>query len=170
MRSRQLAFNIKVSVPSVFSLNTQGHNEHMLIFTGLDQPSQYIINQHPPIFTQPLPAAQPAPLSQNSQHLPCANCPSIWCFHLESITFSDLGDKRISNIKRSYQDLRQHIHEAHQWHYESGCALCEHLFCYHLGKIMLLEATKGDLTDVNIDLGNSFMTLRQHIQEAHGGC
>jgi len=47
---------------------------------------------------------------------------------------------------------------------------CEDLFCYHLGKIMLLAAAKGDFADVKIDLGNSFMTLRQHTQEAHGGC
>ena len=35
---------------------------------------------------------------------------------------------------------------------------------------MLLEAEKGGPTAVKVDLGNSFMTLRQYIQEAHGGC
>ena len=34
---------------------------------------------------------------------------------------------------------------------------------------MLLEAKKGDFTDVKINLRSSFMTLREHIQEAHGG-
>jgi len=83
---------------------------------------------------------------------------------------SDLEDKGISNLKRSYRQLQQHIHEAHQWHYGTACALCENLLCYHLGKMMHLEAVKGDFTDVKVDLGNSFMTLREHIQEAHGGC
>jgi len=84
--------------------------------------------------------------------------------------FSDPEDKRTSNLKRSYQDLEKHIHEAHQWHYRAACAVCENLFCYHLGKMMLLEAAKGDITDVKIDLGSSFTSLREHIQEAHGGC
>jgi len=35
---------------------------------------------------------------------------------------------------------------------------------------MLLEVAKSDFADVKIDLGSSFMTLRQHIQEAHGSC
>jgi len=115
--------------------------------------------------TQQLPAVWPA---HHAQHVPCAKCPSIWCFHLESITFSDPEDGR-NNLRRSYRDLRQHIHEAHQRHYGSPCALCENLFCYHLGKIMLLVAAKVDTTGVMIDLGNSFMILREHVQEAHGG-
>ena len=145
------------------------------IWLYIDQPLtvQSTMDQHTPISTQPLPVIQSAPnppLPQNSQHVLCATCPSIWCFHLESIMFSDTGDKGISNLKRSYQDLRQHVHEAHQWHYGAGCALCENLFCYHLGKMMLLEAKMGDFTGVKIDLRSSFMTLREHIQEAHGGC
>ena len=121
------------------------------------------------MFTQQLPAVQPM---QFAQHVPCTDCPLIWCFHLESITFSEPEDG-ISKLRRSYQDLRQHIHEVHPGHYGAVCALCENLFCYHLGKIMVLGAAKGaqgDITQVKIDLGNSFMMLRKHIQEAHGGC
>jgi len=121
--------------------------------------------------TQPLPAVQPAshtPLPQNLQHAPCADRPSIWYFHLESITFSDPGNKGISNLRRSYQDLRQHIHEAHKWHYGAACALCDNLFCYHLGNMMLLKVAKGDFADVKIDLGSTFMTLSQHIRESRG--
>jgi len=84
--------------------------------------------------------------------------------------FSDLEDKGISNLKRSYRQLQQHIHLAHQWHYEAVCASCENLFCYHLEKMMLLEITKGDLCEVKIDLQSSFTALRDHIKEAHGGC
>ena len=76
----------------------------------------------------------------------------------------------MNNLKCSYQNLQQHIYEAHQWDDGVVCALCENLFCYHLGKMMLLEATKGDISDVKIALGSSFMTLREHIREAHGGC
>jgi len=36
--------------------------------------------------------------------------------------------------------------------------------------MMLLEVVKGDLSEVKIDLQSSFTTLRDHIQEAHGGC
>ena len=118
--------------------------------------------------TQPLPAVQPPHYAP--PYLPCVNCPSIWCFHFESISLSDSEGKGISNLRRSYRDLRQHIHEAHHSHYGAACALCENLFCYHLGKMMLLEVAKIDFADVKVDLGSSFMTLRQHIQEAHGGC
>ena len=84
--------------------------------------------------------------------------------------FSGSEGKGISNLKRSYRDLRQHVHEAHQWHYGATCALCENLFCYHLDKIMHLEFAKGDLCEVKTDLRSSFKVLRDHIQEAHGGC
>ena len=109
-------------------------------------------------------------MQQNSQHVACVSCPSLWYFHLESITLCDREDNGIRDLKRSYRDLRQHIQEAHQWHYGATCALCEDLFCYHLGKMMLLEVAEGDFASVKISLGSSFMTLRQHIQEAHGGC
>lgn len=137
-----------------------------------NQSFQYTIDQHPLISTQPFPAFQPsghAPLIQTSQQVLCASCPSIWCFHLESIMFSDPEDKGVSNLKRSYRDLRQHIHEVHQWHYGATCAMCENMFC-HLGKMIQLEAAKTDFKSVKIDLGSSFMTLRKHIQEAHSGC
>ena len=97
-------------------------------------------------------------------------CPSVWCFHFESITLSDPEGKGINNLRRSYEDLRQHIHAVHHFHYKAACALCENLFCYHLGKMMLLEVAKVDFVSVKVDLGSSFMTLRQHIREAHGGC
>ena len=84
--------------------------------------------------------------------------------------FSDPGDKGISNLKRSYRDLRQHIHEVHQWHYGAACAVCEDLYCYHLEKMVLLEIVKGDLSEVKGDLQSSFKALRDHIKEAHGGC
>jgi len=83
---------------------------------------------------------------------------------------SDPEDKGMSSLKRTYQQLQQHIYEAHQWHYGTGCALCENFVCYHLGKMMLLEAAEGNFAHARIDLGNSFMMLREHIQEAHGGC
>ncbi|KAF8453220.1 hypothetical protein BGX38DRAFT_1178573 [Terfezia claveryi] len=136
------------------------------------QSSQPIFNQLP-IFTQhlmPLHLPYLASLQPNSQHVACVTCPSIWRSHFESITFSHSEDKGMCNIRRSYQLLQQHVHAAHPWQYGYACALCENLFCFHLGKMMLLEAAKGDFTDVKIDLGNSFMTLRQHIEEAHGGC
>jgi len=100
----------------------------------------------------------------------CAKCPSIWLAHFESIIFINLEDEGISSLRRSYRDVQQHIYTAHQWHYGVGCALCENLLFYHLGKMMLLEVAEGDFAHVKIELGNSFMTLRQHIQEAHGGC
>jgi len=84
--------------------------------------------------------------------------------------FSGVEDKGISDLKRSYRHLQQHIHEAHQWPYGAGCALCDYLFCFHMGNMVLLEAAKENFTDVKVDLGSSFMNLREHIQEAHGGC
>jgi len=96
----------------------------------------------------------------------CVNCPSIWRSHIENITFSDPDDKRISIIRCSYRDLQQHIYEAHQ----SACALCEDLFCYHLGKMIFLEAAKEDFTVVKVNLASNLMVLREHIREAHGGC
>ncbi|KAF8453223.1 hypothetical protein BGX38DRAFT_1268792 [Terfezia claveryi] len=120
------------------------------------QLSQCTINQYPPMSPKPLPppAVQPAHHAQllhGLQHMTCANCPLIWRSHLESILFSDQEDKGISDLKRSYRNLQQHIHEAHQ----CACPLCENLFCYHLGKMMVLEAAKGDFTDLKIDLGTS---------------
>jgi len=132
---------------------------------------QSTVNRHP--ISNQLPAIQHTDntqIPQNSQCVPCVNCPAIWCFHLESIMLSDQQDKDIRNIKRSYRDLRQHIHEAHLWQYGSPCILCEDLFCYHGGKLMLLEAAEGDFVGLKIDLGRNFMTLRDHIKEAHGGC
>ena len=82
--------------------------------------------------------------------------------------FSDLENKGMSDLKHSYRHLQQHIHEAH--YHGASCSLCESLVCYHLGRMMLLEAARGDFTDVKIALGSSFMTLREHIQDAHGGC
>jgi len=82
---------------------------------------------------------------------------------------SDLEDKRISDLKRSYLHLQQHINVAHRW-YNAGCTFCENLFCFHMGNMVLLEAAKENFTDVKIDLWSSFMTLREHIKEAHGGC
>ena len=84
--------------------------------------------------------------------------------------FSDLENKGIGDVKRSYRDLQHHIHEAHRWEYGVACGLCENLFCYHLDNIMLLEVAKGTLCDIKIDLRNSCKALRDHIQEAHSGC
>ncbi|KAF8453217.1 hypothetical protein BGX38DRAFT_1268785 [Terfezia claveryi] len=146
------------------------------IWASMTQPTigfhqdQFTVDQHPLISTQQFPPAEPTyhtQFEQNLQHVACINCPSIWCFHLESIMFSDPEDKGICNLKHSYRDLRQHVHETHQWHYGASCALCENLFCYHLDKMMLLEAAKGDLCEVKSDLRNSFKALRDHIQEAH---
>ena len=82
--------------------------------------------------------------------------------------FSHPGAKGVSALKRGYQLLQQHIHEAH--HSGASCALCESLIYLHLGEMILLEAAKEDFTDVKINLWSSLMTLRDHIQEAHGGC
>jgi len=82
---------------------------------------------------------------------------------------SDLGDKRMSDLKRTYQQLQQHIYEAHQ-HYGASCTWCENLVCYHLGEMLLLEVAEENFAYVKINLGSSFMMLREHIQEAHGGC
>jgi len=123
--------------------------------------------------TQQSPAIQPeyrSAFQPNSQHVACVNCPTIWRSHLESIMLSDPEDKGMSSLKRSYRHLQQHIYEAHQWHYGASCAWCENLVCYHLGKMMLLEVAEGNFAHARIDLGNSFMMLREHIQEAHGGC
>jgi len=84
--------------------------------------------------------------------------------------FSDPEDKGISDLKRSYRDLRQHIRGSHRCEHGVACALCGNLFCYHLEKMMLLEVAKGDLFEVKIDLQSSFTALRDHIKEAHGGC
>jgi len=81
---------------------------------------------------------------------------------------SDPEDKGMCGLKRTYQQLQQHIYEAHQ-HYGASCAWCEYLVCYHLGKMMLLEVAEGNFAHARIDLGNSFMMWREHIQEAHGG-
>jgi len=86
--------------------------------------------------------------------------------------FLDPGqaDQRgMSNLMGSYKNLRHHIHEAHLWKSRDICALCEDLFCCHLGKLMLLGVNMGEVPDLKIDLGRSFMTLRNHIREAHGG-
>ena len=82
---------------------------------------------------------------------------------------SDPQDKGMHNIKRSYRDLRQHIHEAHSRQYGAACTWCEDLFYFHGGKVMLLEAAEGDFAGLKIDLGQSLVTLRNHIMEAHGG-
>ena len=84
--------------------------------------------------------------------------------------FSDPEDKGMSDLKHSYRDLQQHIHEAHRLEYGVSCAMCENLFCYHLDKMMLLVVAKGDLCEVKIDLQSSYKALRVHIKEAHGGC
>ncbi|RPB19765.1 hypothetical protein L211DRAFT_842359 [Terfezia boudieri ATCC MYA-4762] len=155
------------------------HAPEDAVWASMTQPTigfhqdQSTVNQQPPISTQQLPPSEPAyhtQFVQNLQHVSCVNCPSIWCLHLESIMFSDPEDKGISNLKHSYRDLRRHVHETHHWHYGASCALCENLFCYHLDKMMLLEAAKGDLCEAKTDLRKSFKALRDHIQEAHGGC
>ncbi|KAF8427034.1 hypothetical protein EV426DRAFT_429882 [Tirmania nivea] len=131
------------------------------------------VDQQLPVFTQQLLPVQPAhhaSLQQNSHYLPCVNCPSTWCFHLESIMLSDPQDKGIHNIKRSYRDLRQHIQESHLWQYGTACTLCEDLFCNHGGILILLETAEGDFAGLKIDLRRSFMILRDHIKDAHGGC
>ena len=102
----------------------------------------------------------------------CAQCPSIWCFHFESIILLDPGqgdDAGISTLMRSYRSLRHHINEAHLRGSRVACALCEDLFCYHLANLALLEGGMGEVQSLRLDLGNSFMTLRTHIREAHGG-
>jgi len=47
--------------------------------------------------------------------------------------------------------------------------LCEKIFCCHWGQIILLEVAKEDFTDVKVILGSNFMTLKEHVREAHGG-
>ncbi|KAF8453214.1 hypothetical protein BGX38DRAFT_1141656 [Terfezia claveryi] len=62
----------------------------------LPQPNS---DQFPAVPTQQLLPVQPAyyaPVQQNSQHVACVNCPSVWRSHLESITLSNLEDKGIA--------------------------------------------------------------------------
>lgn len=138
-----------------------------------NQSPQLNSDQYPTVPTQQSLPVQPAyytPLQQNSQHVACVNCPSVWRSHLESITLSNLEDKGMSDLRRSYRHLKQHIREAHQGYDGVSCALCENLFCYHLETMMLLEVVEGNFPYIKLDLGSSFMMLRKHIQEAHGGC
>jgi hypothetical protein len=130
-------------------------------------------DQYPPVSNQqllPVPLAYHAPLQQNSQHVTCVNCLSIWRAHLECIMFSDPEDKRMTDLKRSYRGLQEHIDEAHRWEYGIACAACENLLGNHLDKVMLLEVAKGDLCEIKIDMRGSCAALRDHIKEAHGGC
>lgn len=82
---------------------------------------------------------------------------------------NDLDDKGMSTLMRSYKDLHQHVQEAHFLGSRAVCSLCDNLFCYHLAKLALLEGEMGEVQSLKLDLGRSFMTLRTHIQEAHGG-
>ena len=75
-------------------------------------------------------------------------------------------DMGMSTLMRSYKDLHQHVHEAHLF---AVCPVCEDIFCYHLSKLMLLEGGMGEAQSLKLDLGRSFMMLKTHIQEAHGG-
>jgi len=144
------------------------------------QPTTYVRNPdtHPATESTQFqePTALYVPHSRQAPHQPepnsCAQCSSLWCFHFESIMFLDRGqrdDTGVSTLVRSYKTLRHHIHEAHLWESSAICALCEDLFCYHLAKLMLLEAGMGEIHGLKLDLGRSFMTLRTHIGEAHGG-
>ncbi|KAF8427037.1 hypothetical protein EV426DRAFT_686660 [Tirmania nivea] len=113
-------------------------------------------------------------LPHQPQDTSCAQCPSIWCFHLESIMLlvpgqKDLDDQGMSTLMRSYKNLRQHIHDAHLSASRAVCSLCEDLFCYHLANLTLLEGGMVEVSGLKLDLGRSFMTLRTHIREAHGG-
>jgi len=81
----------------------------------------------------------------------------------------DLDDRGMSNLMRSYKDLRQHVHEAHLPASRALCSLCEDLFCYHLAKLTLLEGGVEEVQGLKVDLGRSFITLRTHIREAHYG-
>ncbi|KAF8453221.1 hypothetical protein BGX38DRAFT_1268791 [Terfezia claveryi] len=126
------------------------------------QSSLSTFDQHPPASTEQLPPVQLpylAPLQKDPQDVACANCPSIWRSHLQSITFSVLEDKGISDLKRSYRHFQEHIHEAH--HYGVGCALCENLFYHHLGKMILLEAAEGGFTNAK--------GRRESVSEREGG-
>ncbi|KAF8427042.1 hypothetical protein EV426DRAFT_707298 [Tirmania nivea] len=114
------------------------------------------------------PTASHLPYSRQESHEPqpsnCAHCPSILCFHFESMMLLDpgqTGQKGMSNLMVSYKNLRHHIDEAH-----SGvvCDLCADLFCCHLGKLMLLGVDTRELPDLKIHLGQSFMTFRDHIR------
>jgi len=147
------------------------HSSRLNIHLALHRPNAATsVGQYSLVSTQQVLPVQPACHPPLLQYVACVNCPSIWRSHLESITFSDLENKGISDLQRTYRDLQQHIHVAHLWHHGAACALCENMFCYHLGKMMQLEIATGDFADVKINLGSSFMTLREHIQEAHGGC
>jgi len=81
----------------------------------------------------------------------------------------DLDHRGMSTLMRSYKGLRQHIQEAHLPAPRAVCSLCEDLFCYHLAKLILLEGGVGEIQGLKFDLGRSFMNLRTHIREAHGG-
>ncbi|KAF8427039.1 hypothetical protein EV426DRAFT_707292 [Tirmania nivea] len=117
------------------------------------------------------------PYARQVPHQPqpsCAQCPSLWYFHLEGMMFfipgqMDFDDGGMSTLMRSYKYLHQHVHEAHLLASGAVCTLCEDLFCYHLAKLMLLEGGIAEVQGLRLDLGSSLMTLRAHIREAHGG-
>jgi len=81
----------------------------------------------------------------------------------------NLDDWGMCTLMRSYKDLRQHVREVHLLGSRVVYPLCEDLFCYHLAKLILLEGGMGEVQNLKLDLGRSFMTLRTHIREAHGG-
>ena len=79
------------------------------------------------------------------------------------------GQSEMNNLIGSYKSLRHHIHDAHLSKSRAVCDICEDLFCHHLGKLILLGVNMGGAVELKIDLGRSFLTLRNHIREAHGG-
>ncbi|KAF8453216.1 hypothetical protein BGX38DRAFT_1178534 [Terfezia claveryi] len=163
------AFWTAITQPTI-GIHQSGCSTHFRTQCDFMQGENESVNQHPPVSIQQLPPSQIAyrkPVQQNSQHVAC---PPVWRSHLESIVFSDQEDKGISKLKHSYRDLQQHIHEAHKLQSGGACATCENLFCSHLDKMMLLEAAKGDISEVKDFLRRSFKALRDHIQDAHCGC
>ncbi|RPB19766.1 hypothetical protein L211DRAFT_896029 [Terfezia boudieri ATCC MYA-4762] len=163
------AFLTAITQPTI-GIHQSGCSAHFWTQCNFMQGENESVDQHSPVSIQQLPPSQIAyhePVQQNSQQVAC---PPVWRSHLESIMFSDPEDKGISKLKHSYRDLQQHINEAHKWQSGAACATCENLFCSHLDKMMLLEAAKGDISEVKDFLRRSFKALRDHIQDAHRGC
>ena len=102
----------------------------------------------------------------------CDRCSGFWCTHSECIFRASIegADHGIRvQLLRSYNNLRLHIHE-HTFGSREACRLCEDLFYHHTLQLPLLfEAKAGEVGQVWLGLGNNLMSLRNHVEEAHGG-
>lgn len=102
----------------------------------------------------------------------CDRCSRLWCTHSECIfraSVEGAGQEIRTQLLRSYNNLRLHIHE-HTFGSCETCSLCEDLFYHHTLQLPLLfEVKAGEVGQVWLGLGKNLMSLRKHVEEAHGG-